>query len=584
MSTRPEISGTFGAAASSHWLASTTAMGILERGGNAADAAVAAGFVLQVVEPDMNGPGGEVPIIVWDPRESRASVVCGQGVAPAAASIDRFRGLGLDLVPGSGLLAAAVPGAFGGWTLLLEQWGTLELEDVLAPAIGYAENGWPLAARTADTIRVNSRMFAEDWPTSAAQWLRGGDAPPTGQLLTAPAVARTYRRVLDSLPRGGSREVRIAAAREIWYRGFVADEIVDFCRSTAWVDGSGDRHGGLLTAEDLAGWQPSVESPLTRDYHGLTVLKTGPWGQGPVFLQQLALLEGFDLDAMGVNSAEWLHTVVESAKLAFADREAWYGDPRFVDVPIEDLLTADYSRERRSLIGASASPDLSPGSPGGRSARLPRQAVHQAVDNGQHAGPGLITEGDTCYVAVADAHGMLVSATPSGGWLQSSPTIPELGFCLGSRLQMFWLEPDLPSSLRPGARPRTTLSPSLVLRGDEPWLAFGTPGGDMQDQWTLGFFLALVHGGLNLQEAVEVPLLHSEHFPSSFFPRAHHPRRVLAEDRIDAAVLDELSARGHDVVRSGPWSLGRTCAVSRSGGVLAAAASPRGGLAYAVAR
>jgi gamma-glutamyltranspeptidase/glutathione hydrolase len=591
--TRPELTGDFGMVASTHWLASAAGMSVLERGGNAFDAAVTAGFVLQVVEPHLNGPGGDMPVLVWNEAEERATAVCGQGTAPASATIEHYTGLGLDLVPGTGLLAATVPGAFGAWLLMLERWGTWPLEDVLAPAISYAENGFPAIGRITETIGTVERTFTEDWPTSAAVWMPEGRVPAAGSRLRNPTLAATYRRIAETArTASGGREAGIAAARTAWYSGFVAEAIARFCAETAWRDSSGREHGGLLTGDDLAGWAATTEEPLGYDYHGHRVLKTGPWGQGPVFLQQLALLSGLDLEAAELLSADYIHTITEAAKLAFADREAWYGDPEHTRVPMETLLGADYNTARRALIGAEASLELRPGSPDGRNPLLPASAPGTSAPVGDGVGEPTVradgrVSGDTCHLDVADRHGNLVSATPSGGWLQSSPVIPELGFCLGTRAQMFWLEPGLPSSLRPGSRPRTTLSPSLALRDGRPWMAFGTPGGDQQDQWSLNFFLSVVHGGLNLQEAVDAPMFHSVHFPSSFYPRGSRPGGMVVEERIDPAVLAELRRRGHDVDVQGPWSLGRLSAVTRDSGApgfLRAAANPRGAQGYAVGR
>ncbi|MEV0620958.1 gamma-glutamyltransferase family protein [Nonomuraea sp. NPDC050404] len=602
--------------ASTHWLASAAGMGVLERGGNAFDAAVAAGFVLQVAEPHLNGPGGEVPILLWSEAEQKVSVVCGQGTAPAAASIERFAELGLDVVPGTGLLAATVPGAFGGWMLMLERWGTWSLADVLAPAIHYAEHGVPVLERISGTIASVEGLFKEEWHTSAATWLPGGNVPKAGTKLANPVLAATYKRlVAEAESASGTREGQLAAARKAWYEGFVAEAIAEFSATTAWRDSSGEVHGGLLTGDDLAGWSATIEEPLTYDYRGHTVCKTGPWGQGPAFLQQLALLDGFDLDGMDFLGADYLHTVTEAAKLAFADREAWYGD---TDVPMSGLLSAAYNTERRRLIGDRASLELRPGAPGGRAPRLPvfpdpgtasnapglsgsrtPQGVGEPTVARSNAGESTVArsdageptvardgtvKGDTCHVDVVDRFGNMVSATPSGGWLQSSPTIPGLGFCLGTRAQMFWLQPDAATALRPGTRPRTTLSPSFALRDGKPWLAFGTPGGDQQDQWSLNFFLSLVHGRLNLQEAIDAPMFHTEHFPSSFFPRGSRPGVMLVEDRVDAGVIAELRRRGHEVEPQGPWSLGRLSAVARDGDFLKAAANPRGNQGYAVGR
>jgi gamma-glutamyltranspeptidase/glutathione hydrolase len=613
--TRPELAGTFGMAASTHWLASAAAMAVLEKGGNAFDAAVAAGFVLQVVEPHLNGPGGEVPVIAHDARRGETFVVCGQGTAPAAATVEAYTGLGLDLVPGSGLLAACVPGAFGAWLLLLREYGTLHLRDVLGYAIGYAESGYPLVPVISWSIASVADIFREHWHSSAEVYLPDGRIPAPGSRFANPALAATYKRVLAlAEAAGGDRDAQLEAARHAWYDGFVAEEIGKFA-TTEVMDVTGERHRGLLTGHDLATWHARLESPVSYDYAGLQICKTGPWGQGPVFLQQLALLKGYDLSAMEPGSADFVHIVTESAKLAFADREAWYGDPAFTDVPLTDLLSDAYNDERRALITDTASAELRPGRPGGREVRLPGfatgpfpmigfdadgrdsdrrgwrgsgdplldPATGEPVGRAAHAQPQA-RRGDTCHLDVADRWGNVVTATPSGGWLQSSPVIGALGFCLGTRAQMFTLTPGLPATLAPNKRPRTTLTPTLALRDGEPYLAFGTPGGDQQDQWTLHFFLNHVHFGMNLQQAIDFPAFHSAHMPSSFYPREAYPLRLDAEERVGSAVLDELRGRGHAVHVQPPWSLGRISAVARRGGMLYAAANPRGMQGYAIGR
>jgi gamma-glutamyltranspeptidase / glutathione hydrolase len=583
--TRPELRGSHGMVASTHWLASAAGMATLELGGNAFDAAVATGLALQVVEPHMNGPGGEAPILLHR-AGGGPLVVNGQGPAPAAATVARLRGLGLELVPGSGLLAACVPGAFDAWMLLLRDFGTLTLREVAGYAIGYAERGYPVLPRIRQTIAAVEALFRAEWTTSAAHYL-GGGLPAAGSVLRNLALAATWQRLLaEAEAAGPGREAQIDAARRAWSQGFVAEAVARFCER-AVLDDSGRRHRGLLAADDLAGFQASVEAPATLDHHGLTVCKTGPWGQGPVFLQQLALLEGFDLRARRPGGADLIHTVVECAKLAFADREAWYGDPRHAEVPLAGLLDPAYAADRRRLVGDHASTELRPGRPGGREPRLPRHVLDGlARPAAPAAGVAARLRGDTCHLDVVDRHGNMVAATPSGGWLQSSPVIPELGFPLGTRAQMFWLEEGLPGSLAGGRRPRTTLSPTLVLRDGEPVLAFGTPGGDQQDQWTMCAFIAHVHLGMGLQAAVDAPRWHSEHMPSSFWPRQARPGVVVVEEAIDPAVVAELRARGHTVELAPAWSLGRVCAVGRdpASGVLQAAADPRGAQAYAVGR
>ena len=606
--TRPELAGTFGMVASTHWLASAAGMAVLEKGGNAFDAAVAAGFTLQVVEPHLNGPGGEVPVIGHDARRGETFVVCGQGTAPAAATVDAYKDLGLDLVPGSGLLAATVPGAFGGWLLLLREYGTLRLRDVLSYAIGYARAGYPLVPAISWSVASVADLFREHWHSSAEVYLPDGGVPAPGSLFANRALAATYERVLtEAEAASDDRDAQLEAARRAWYDGFVAEEIGKFA-ATAVMDVTGERHRGLLTGHDLATWHARLEAPTTYEYQGTTVAKTGPWGQGPVFLQQLALLSGYDLAAMEPGSAEYIHLITESSKLAFADREAWYGDPAFTDVPLDDLLSAEYNDERRKLIGATASMELRPGHPAGREPELPGFVTHsfgmtgfdrQEESRRNSGDPGIdpatgeplgrsthaqARRGDTCHLDVADRWGNVVTATPSGGWLQSSPVIPSLGFCLGTRGQMFTLTPGLPATIAPGKRPRTTLTPTLALRDGEPYLAFGTPGGDQQDQWTLAFFMNHVNFGMNLQQAIDFPAFHSAHMPSSFYPRQASPGRLDVESRVGAGVVEELRRRGHDVYVQPPWSLGRISAVARRGGLLHAAANARGMQGYAVGR
>ena len=560
--------------ASTHWLASAAGMRLLEAGGNAFDAAAAAGFVLQVVEPHLNGPGGDLPIVLYSAERDEVLVVCGQGPAPAAATTGRFRELGLDLVPGTGLLPACVPGAMDAWLRMLLELGTASLRDVLEPAIGYAREGHPILPRVAESIASLEQVFRTDWPTSVEAWL---PAPAPWSLFRRPALANTYSRLLDEAEAASpDRDGQIQAARDAWYRGFVAEAIGEFCERTSVPDSSGRAHSGLLAADDLAAFEATFEAPESLSYEGWTVYKTGPWGQGPVLLQQLALLDGFDLRSMGVGSAEFVHTVLECSKLAFADREAWYGDPAFATVPLDRLLSSAYADERRALVTDTASPDLVPGLAG---AKLPAPLVGALA-----AGVGEPTRGDTCHVDVVDRFGNAVSATPSGGWLQSSPVVPELGFPLGIRAQMFWLEDGLANSLEPRKRPRTTLSPSLARRDGEV-LSFGTPGGDQQDQWSLVFFLHHALFESNLQAAIDLPMFHSNHFPSSFYPRGAKPLNVELEARFAPAVIDELRERGHDVDVRDEWSLGRLSAASRDGsGTLRAAANPRGMQGYAVGR
>ncbi|KUN14999.1 gamma-glutamyltransferase family protein [Streptomyces canus] len=605
--TRPTLQGTFGMVSSTHWLASQSAMAVLEDGGNAYDAAVAGAFVLHVVEPHLNGPAGEVPILLA-PAGGEVRVLCGQGVAPAGATVAHYQGLGLDLVPGTGPLAAAVPGAFDAWMLLLRDHGTKSLADVLTYAIGYADDGHAPVENVGATVESVRELFETEWTSSAEVYLPGGKAPRPGELFRNPALAATWKRLIDEVAGAGDRAAQIDAAREVWRTGFIAEALVRQARRPT-LDTSGSRHTGTLTAADLAGWSATYEAPATYDWNGWTLCKAGPWSQGPVLLQQLALLPP-ELPRYG--SVEYVHLLVEGCKLAMADREAWYGDA--AEVPLDELLSAQYNAGRRELVGDKASHELRPGSPGGRVPRLSAHArvvvtdepgfspmgvgeptvaknATSPVPGEPEVGPDGTTRGDTCHLDVVDRWGNMVAATPSGGWLQSNPVVPELGFPLGTRLQMTWLEEGLPNSLTPGRRPRTTLTPSIALRDGVPVLAFGTPGGDQQDQWQLHFFLALalrspVRGGLDLQGAIDAPNWHNDSFPGSFYPRGMRPGSVTVEARTDPGVVEGLRRRGHDVTVGEPWSEGRLCAVARDPetGVLSAGANPRGMQGYAVGR
>ncbi|MEU2739650.1 gamma-glutamyltransferase, partial [Streptomyces sp. NPDC007095] len=370
--TRPTLQGTFGMVSSTHWLASQSAMAVLEDGGNAYDAAVAAGFVLHVVEPHLNGPAGEVPIILA-PAGGEVRVLCGQGVAPAGATIAHYRGLGLDLVPGTGPLAAAVPGAFDAWMLLLRDHGTRSLADVMKYAIGYAEDGHPPVERVGETVESVRALFETEWTSSAEVYLPGGKAPRPGELFRNPALAATWRRLLAEVSGETGRVAQIEAARRVWRSGFIAEALVRQARRPT-MDTSGKRHTGTLTAPDLASWSASYEAPATYDWRGWTLCKAGPWSQGPVLLQQLALLPP-RLPRYG--SAEYVHLLVEGCKLAMADREAWYGDA--AEVPLDELLSQEYNAERRALIGHKASGELRPGSPGGRTPAISGHAREVAT-------------------------------------------------------------------------------------------------------------------------------------------------------------------------------------------------------------
>ncbi len=585
--TRPDLDGTFGMVASTHWLASSSAMAVLERGGNAADAAVAGGLVLQVVEPHLNGPGGDMALLIHPADADRPRALSGTGPAPAAATIDRYADLGLDLVPGAGALAAAVPGQFDAWLLLLRDHGTWELADVAEFALHYATRGFPVLPSIHRTIATVAELFATHWPTSAAQWLPGGAAPASGTLLTNSRWAATLERLVAA-GTGPSREARIDAVRRTWAEGFVAEAIEAFVR-TPHRHSDGGSYAGVLTGADLAAHRAAFEPAVLGTFRGRRIAKCGPWTQGPTLLQALGLLDAEPDEALDLTDPAAVHRVVETIKLAMADRDGHLGDRD--DVPVDALLDPDYLAARRALIGDEASLELRPGAPGGHAPYLPPLVTSDQAPTDVAVGEPTvrrsgITQGDTCHLDVVDRWGTMISATPSGGWLQSSPFIPEVGFALGTRLQQCWLDPAAPSALAPGRRPRMTLTPTLVLHGDEAVSALGTPGGDDQDQWQLLYLLRTLAGSMSPQQAIDAPMLSSAAFPNSFWPRAWNPGGLLVEDRFDADLVADLERRGHRVTRSAPWSLGRLSAVTRdpASGRLGAAANPRGMQGYAVGR
>ncbi len=591
--TRPELLGTFGTVASTHWLASAVGMAVLEKGGNAFDAAVAMGFVLTVVEPHLCGPLGDLPALIWPAGKDTPTVICGQGTAPAGATIAHYRAEGLTLIPGSGLLATVIPGAFDGWMLMLRDHGTLHLREVLSPAIHYAKAGHPVLPRVSATIAGLADFFRDEWPTSAATWLPHGAAPEPESLFANPELAATWERLLTEAEAVSGREAQIEAARRAFYQGFVAEAIDDWMREACVMDAAGARRKGVLTGQDMAGWQASYDSAVSVDYHGWTVYKAGPWSQGPSFLQSLRTLEGTAIAEMDPLGEAFTHTVTEAMKLSFADREAYYGDPDFSDIPIETLLSRDYAKTRSPLIGSTASLAQRPGVIPGYEAWA-RAAVARAGQEAETAGVGAgeptmahLTErrGDTVHIDVIDRWGNLVSATPSGGWLQSSPVVPGLGMPLNSRAQMFWLDEGLPTSLAPGRRPRTTLSPSMARRPSGAQMAFGTPGGDQQDQWQLIFMLRLAHAPMNLQQAIDAPLFHTAHFQGSFYPRVTQPGHLMVEPAFGEEVISALKARGHRIEVAAPWTVGRLTATQRDpSGLMRSAATPRLMQAYAIGR
>jgi len=571
----PQVMGRQVMVATEHYLSASAGARIFARGGNAIDAAIAATLVEGIVNPHMHTIGGEAPMLIYMADARRVVSINGNMTAPARATIARYRSLNLQLVPAEGLLAAGVPAAFDALATALREFGTMSLAQVAEPALALCEDGMPMHPGLSGhgetpkdlsgligtaSIKFNKKKFQERWPSSAKLYMPNGEVPLPGEIIRNPALAGFFGRLMEAEAgaRNRGRGAAIDAARDRFYRGDIASEIVQWS----------DANGGLLASDDLARFTTRIEQPVSADYHGVTVHKCQTWSQGPVFLQQLRLLEGFDLSAMGHNSVAYIHHLAEAAKLAFADREAYYADPQFTDVPLEGLLSRRYADLRRSLIDPrQASLDQRPGDPRGMRPLLPGGALAM-----QSWGSG------TIHVTAADGRGNMIAVTASGGWIPSSPVIETLGFPLGSRMQTFFLDERHPNSLQPGKRPRTTLTPSMATRDDVPFLAFGTPGGDQQDQWTLQFFLNLIDFGMPVQEAIEAPRFSSAHFPSTFYPHNARPGVLRLEDRIDAAVCDQLAAMGHKVEVRPPWCEGHVLGIQFDPArrLLMGGADPRG--------
>jgi gamma-glutamyltranspeptidase/glutathione hydrolase len=558
----PRIFGRQGAVAAEHYSATLAGIEILRMGGNAIDAACAATLVEGVVNQQMHSIGGELPILISAP--GTADVVCinGNMMAPGKATPRAFRDLGHSEIPPEGILAAGVPGAFGAIITALSHFGRLRFEDVSARAIELAKAGFPAHSGTIrqhkSGIAANFAKF-KTWPGTAAIYLPGGRIPEEGELLFNPALADMYLHLVQVEKKtSGDRQAGLHAAFNEFYRGDIASEIVRFSK---------DR-GGLLEQSDFDGFEIPIERSVSVSYAGAEVHKCGPWNQGPALLQSLTILKNFDLHELGHNSAAYIHTVLEAIKLAFADREQFYGDPRHVQVPLDMLLSDGYGQLRAGLIEDRAIGELRPGNPREAGALLPSSERL----GGAAWGPG------TVHVDAMDCEGFTAAFTPSGGWISASEIIPALGFALSMRLSNCYLGPaHHPNIVAPFKRPRTTISPSLVMKNGKAWMAFGSMGGDQQDQWQLQFLLNRVVFGMSLQEAIEAPKFSSEHFPGLFAPHDFFLNRVRMEPEMGALVFAELGARGHDVDIAPSWSEGFICAAERhiENGVLEAGCDPR---------
>ena len=592
--TRPVIMGTRGVVTSGHYLATAAGFRMMEQGGNAIDAAAAMCICLNLLEPASCGIGGEVPTLIYSAKERKAVAVSGMGWTPKSFTIDWCREHGIDLIPGDGHLPVCVPAVVDTWATAVARYGTMSFSQVLQPAIELAENGFPVYDRLHESLAASVRKFTDLYPTTGEVYLPDGRAPEVGDVLRNPDYAnmlKTMCRAEDGAKHRG-RVAGIEAARDAFYKGPIAERIAEFISGVPVEDASGTAHAGLLSYEDMAEWHATVEEPVTLNFRGLDVHKCSTWTQGPVFLQQLAILDGFDLKKLGHNTVDYLHTYIESAKLAFADREAYYGDPEFDSVPLDVLLSREYSEGRRELIGERASLEMRPGDAGSGIpahasvdvAEDNRRALGVAARDVRDLGLGHAHVGDTTHLDAVDREGNMVAATPSGGWIGTSPVVKGLGLSISSRGQMFYLNPERPNALQGRKRPRATLTPSLVTRNGEPFMVFGTPGGDAQDQTTLQFFLNYVEFGMNIQEALDAPTVFSKHFPSSFYPREAYPGRMSAEALIPSNVIAGLERRGHDVELSPAWTHGKPMGIryDKTTGVISGGVSPKGVIGHAM--
>jgi gamma-glutamyltranspeptidase/glutathione hydrolase len=554
---KPTVRGTRGVVAGGHPLVAEAGLRMLHRGGNAVDAGVAAVLAGSVIEFSHFGFGGEVPVLI-KPVNKSVVTINGQGTAPQLATREFFEKRGDDgkngggsgrnqnkpsFIPSTGPLAATVPGVLDAMIVALDRFGTMKLADVMQPAIELAE-AFPLDELRVNYIR-NTRKVFEQWPSSRAVFLPGGEEPKVGDIFTQKDLAATLRELVGVEKKNSKRGRHLAleAVRNYFYRGPIAKR---YCQAV-------EQAGGLMRASDLAAFRAEVEQPARISYRGYEIYKVGFWSQGPVLLQMLNLLESYDLKTMQHNSADYVHILTESMKLAFADRDRYYGDPRFVKVPGAELLSKDYAEMRRSLIDPKiASLEQRPGDP------INKKSLARMIGFAE-IGPSEIPEAerarDTTCVNVIDAQGNVFSATPSGAWLPSF-IAGDTGIPISSRMQSFLLTPNHPNELKPGKRPRITLTPTLVMKDGHPFAALSTPGGDNQDQALLQVLLNVIEFGMNPQEAVEAPRFETWHLVSSFDDHRFNPGVLQIEGRIKPGVIEDLKARGHKVEVKGDYGSG----------------------------
>lgn len=579
--TRPVVMATRGVVVTGHHRASDAGLEMLKKGGNAIDAGVAAVFAQTVVEFNRFGLGGEVPILIHLARQNKVVVINGQGFAPRRATIEWFQEHNIDYIPGDGFLGAVVPSVVDTLLLALKEFGTLSLADVLAPAIELAENGFPIYGEFRGHILEQEQRFRTEWNSSAKIFLPGGNVPELGDVFIQKDLAKTLKRLVaaEEVNKNWGREVSLQAVRDLFYRGELAREIVACQKDFKSSDANGMVSAGLLEVEDFAQYRAVIEEPTKTTYRGIEIYKAGFWSQGPVLLQTLNILEGYDLKKLGHNKPAYIHLLAEAMKLAYADREWYYADPDFVEIPQQGLLSKDYAAKRRKLIDLkNPSLIMRPGNP------YMFQSDHMTHGQIPDSIELIPDTPGTTGTRVGDAAGNVFSATPSGGWFRHTPILEGLGFVLSTRGQAFTLDPKRANSLAPHKRPRTTLTPSLALKKGRPYLAWGTPGGDAQDQVNLQVLLNVIEFDMDIQEATDAVMFQIFDFPSSFYQHASRPGVLKIEDRVSTAVIEGLEKLGHTVLVDKPWSIGDSTAlrVDLQRGVLFGAAGPRRGKSYAL--
>ena len=540
---RPPIQARHYVASSGHYLATTAAIRILARGGNAIDAGVAAGICINVLLPDLTSFGGVAPLIVYHKASGEIRSISGLGCWGKSANIEVFQREEGGEIP-VGARRSVVPGAPDSWLTALARYGRLTFEEVVTPAIELCEGGYQIYPSLQRNISKEVETI-RGWESTSSIFLADGEAPEVGDVLEQQDLARTFRRMISAerAVSGHGRATAIEAARDEFYRGDIGKQIAEFISA----------EGGFMTEEDLADFHVDVEEPVQTDYHGVDVYATGPWSQGPVIPQTLNILEGYDLVGMSHNSADYIHLVSQALDLAFADREAYYGDPKFIDVPMDILLSKDYAAKQRARIGLDQSFTEMP-QPGLHSSGT---KIHRASDLATPAQP------DTSYVCVIDEEGNAFSATPSDG-IGSTPIVPGLGLICSGRGSQSWLDPNHASSLQGGKRPRLTPNPAMAFRDGRLFMPFGTPGADMQPQSMIQVFLNIVEFGMDPQEAIEQPRFGTYNYPESFWPHTYRPGLLKLESRIDAGTIEELRTRGHQLDLWPEWTrtAGNVCAIT----------------------